>query len=254
MRYTEAPERRAELLRRVQSHGYISANEAAVALGVSGMTIRRDLRTLATQGLVHRVPGGASIATATRTAPFEQRWVRAIDEKEAIARAAAALLPPQAVVALDAGTTVAALATRLPAGLTVVSHSVPVIMACTGRDDLELIAVGGSYQVSTRSFIGPLTRAGLAELAVDVAVLSAAAVSRLGAYSANASDAEVKRAMAGVADRLILLLDHGKLGERAPMRFLSLASVDTVVVDAGASPQQLRSLREVCRDVLVAAL
>lgn len=254
VRYAEAPQRQAELLRRVEAAGYVSSSEAAAALGVSSMTIRRDLRQLAAQGLVHRVAGGASAAVPARGTPFEQRWVKAISEKEAVARAAVPLLYSAAVVALDAGTTVTALSGYLPGGLTVVTHSVPVIMACTERDDIELIALGGAYHRPTRAFTGPITRAGLADLAVDVTILSATAAGPAGVYSANASDAEIKRAMARIAARVILLLDHGKLEERAPMRVIGLDAVDTVVIDAGASEEQLALLRENCRHLVVAPL
>jgi DeoR family fructose operon transcriptional repressor len=171
-----------------------------------------------------------------------------------VARAALPLVSSADVVALDAGTTVAALAALLPGGRTVVSHSVPVINACIGRDDLDLIALGGAYQPATRSFTGPITRAGLADLAVDVAVLSATAAGPAGVYSANASDADTKRMMAAIAGRVVLLLDHGKLGARAPMRFLDLAAVDTLVIDAGAGTEQLAMLRGFCRRVVVAPL
>ncbi|GAA0938223.1 hypothetical protein GCM10009557_95950 [Virgisporangium ochraceum] len=121
-----------------------------------------------------------------------------------------------------------------------------------GRDDVELIALGGAYHASTRSFTGPITRAGLDDLAVDVAVLSATAAGPDGVYSANASDAETKRAMARIAGRVVLLLDHGKIGARAPMRFLDLGAVDVVVTDAGAGEEQVALLRSRCREVVVA--
>jgi DeoR/GlpR family transcriptional regulator of sugar metabolism len=249
VRYTEAPQRRAELLRRLGAAGYLSSGAAATALGVSEMTIRRDLRDLAAQGLLHRVAGGASV----RTGPgFDQRRSAATAEKEAVARAAATLVAGADVVALDAGTTVTALATRLPTGLTVVTHSVPVIVACAERDDLELIALGGSYHAKTRSFTGPLTRAGLAQLAVDVAVLSATAAGPAGVYSADAWDADTKRALADIAARVVLLLVHTKLADRAPIRVLDLAAVDTVVIDDGASEEQLAMLRDAGPDVVVA--
>ncbi|MFU8850397.1 DeoR/GlpR family DNA-binding transcription regulator [Micromonospora sp. SL1-18] len=254
MRYTQAPERRRELLRRVGEAGYVSSTEAAAALGVSEMTIRRDLRELAAEGLVNRVAGGASVPAHAAGVPFEQRRVAAAAEKAAVARAAVPLLSADAVVALDAGTTVAALATRLPGGRTVVTHSVPVIVACTGRDDIELIALGGAYHPQTRSFTGPATRRSLDDLAVDVAVLSAAAAGPGGVYSATASDADTKRAMARIARRVVLLLDHRKLDGRAPMRFLDLAAVDVVVIDAGATAEQLALLRAACRQVVVAPL
>ncbi|MEU4771622.1 DeoR/GlpR family DNA-binding transcription regulator [Micromonospora sp. NPDC023644] len=254
MRYTQAPERRRELLRRVAEAGYVSSTDAAAELGVSEMTIRRDLRQLAVQGLVNRVAGGASAPVPASGAPFEQRRGAATAEKEAVARAAVPLVPAGVVVALDAGTTVAALAALLPGGLTVVTHSVPVILACTGREDLELISLGGAYHRATRSFTGPITRTSLEDLAVDVAVLSATAAGPTGVYSANAADAEIKRAMARIARRVVLLLDHGKLSAHAPMRFLDLAAVDTVVVDAGADANQLGLLRGACREVVVAPL
>lgn len=254
MRYTQASERRRELLRRVGETGYVSSTAAAAALGVSEMTIRRDLRQLAIQGLVNRVAGGASIPAPASGVPFEQRRVAATAEKEAVARAAVPLVPAGAVVALDAGTTVAALAARLPGGITVVTHSVPVVLACTERHDIELIALGGAYHSPTRSFTGPITRTSLDDLAVDVAVLSATAAGLAGVYSANASDADTKRAMARIARRVVLLLDHGKLDQHAPMRFMDLAAVDVVVIDEGASAEQLALLRAACREVVVAPL
>jgi DeoR/GlpR family transcriptional regulator of sugar metabolism len=218
------------------------------------MTIRRDLRQLAAAGLVHRVAGGASAPPPAAGAPFDQRRGAATAEKRAVARAAVPLVASDAVIALDAGTTVAALAALLPGGRTVVTHSVPVITTCIGRDDLELIALGGAYHGATRSFTGPLTRSGLEDLAVDVAVLSATAAGPSGVYCANAFDADTKRAMARIAGRVVLLLDHGKVGARAPMRFLDLAAVDVVVIDAGAGPDQLALLRAACRHVVLAPL
>lgn len=254
MRYTQAPDRRRELLRRLSGAGYVSSTEAAFALGVSEMTIRRDLRQLAAEGLVNRVAGGASIPQPASGVPFEQRRGSAMTEKEAVARAAVPLVSSATVVALDAGTTVAALAALLPGGRTVVTHSVPVIQTCTAREDIELIALGGAYHSPTRSFTGPITRTSLENLAVDVAVLSATAAGPTGVYSANASDADTKRAMARIAGRVVLLLDHGKLDGRAPMRFLDLAAIDVVVIDGGASAEQVALLRQTCRQVVVAPL
>jgi DeoR/GlpR family transcriptional regulator of sugar metabolism len=252
VRYTQAPQRRAELLRRVGEAGYLSCTAAARALGVSEMTIRRDLHALAGQGLLNRVAGGASTGPAAR--PFDQRRTAATAEKDAVARAAVALIAGEAVVALDAGTTVAALAGWLPGGLTVVTHSLPVILACAGREELELISLGGEYHAPTRSFAGPLAGAGLAQLAVDVAVLSATAAGPRGVYSATSWDAETKRAMAAIARRVVLLLDHRKLAARAPIRIMALDSVDAVVIDEGASETQLAMLRERCPNVVVAEL
>jgi DeoR/GlpR family transcriptional regulator of sugar metabolism len=230
VRYTEAPARRAELLRRLGSEGYVSSAALAEELGVSEMTIRRDLRQLHLEGHARRVTGGASLPSGgVRGASFEERDLSASAEKAAIAAACAAELAGAGTVALDAGTTVAGVAALLAPGTTVVSHSLPVLATCTEREDLSVIALGGTYLSSTRSFTGQATREGLDRVSLDVAVLSATAVDETGLLCANDLDAEIKQAFAAGARRRILLVDSGKIGGRAPIRFGSLAAIDLVI-------------------------
>src|SRR3954469_1814060 len=106
VRYTEAPARRAELLRRLGSEGYVSSAALAEEFGVSEMTIRRDLRQLHSEGHARRVTGGASLPTGgMRGTSFEERDLSAAAEKAAIAAACAEQLAGAGTVALDAGTT-----------------------------------------------------------------------------------------------------------------------------------------------------
>ncbi len=252
MRYTEAPARRAELLHRLTAEGYVASARLAAELGVSEMTIRRDLGQLHLEGLARRVTGGATLPHDGETFAVRDRAGAA--EKRAIAAACAGLLGTAATVALDAGTTVAPLADLIAPGTTVVTHSVPVITACTARDDLDLVAVGGSYQPDTRAFAGPATRAGFDSLLVDVAVLSATGVDASGLLCVNPLDAETKRAMATIAERVVVLVDHTKLGRRAPIRIGSLDLVDVLVTDSGASKEQLERLRDAGLEVVVASV
>ncbi|WP_210508501.1 DeoR/GlpR family DNA-binding transcription regulator [Naasia sp. SYSU D00057] len=239
MRYTEAPARRAELLRRLGSEGYVSSAALAEEFGVSEMTIRRDLRQLHLEGHARRVTGGASLPTGgVRGATFEERDLSAAAEKAAIAAACAEHLAGAGTVALDAGTTVAGVAALLEPGTTVVSHSLPVLATCAEREDLSLIALGGTYQASTRSFTGQATREGLERVAVDVAVLSATAVDSTGLLCANDLDAEIKRALSAGARRRVLLVDSTKIGARAPIRFGSLSSIDLVITGPGVDEEQ----------------
>jgi len=251
VRYTEAPARRSELLRRLESNGYVSSARLAAELGVSEMTIRRDLRQLHVAGLASRVLGGASLPGGRGT-PFEERDRAGAADKRAIVAACVPLLADAGTIALDAGTTVAPLASLVQAGSTVVSHSVPVIDACSARDDVGLIGVGGLYQPDTRAFAGPAARAALEQLSVDVAVLSATAVDASGVLCANPLDAEIKRVLAGVSARTVLLVDHTKLGARAPIRVGALTLVDTLVTDASAPTVVLDELRGAGIQVVVA--
>jgi DeoR/GlpR family transcriptional regulator of sugar metabolism len=252
VRYTEAPARRDELLRRLSAEGYVSSSRLADEFGVSEMTIRRDLRHLALDGLARRVVGGASLPSLGHGVPFEERDRSGSREKREIAAACLPLLDGASTIALDAGTTVAPLAGLLRGGVTVLSHSAPVIATATGRDDLELVGIGGVYQRETRSFAGAAARRAIADYAVDAAVLSATAVDASGVLCANALDAELKQELARVAVTTILLVDHSKLNARAPIRFGSLDLIDIIVTDSLADPDDLSALTDVGVRVVIA--
>jgi DeoR/GlpR family transcriptional regulator of sugar metabolism len=208
------------------------------------MTIRRDLRRLADDGLARRVPGGASLPGEQGPEPFETRSGSARPAKRALAKVAAGLLTDASTVALDAGTTIAEIVDLLPEGVGVVSHSLPVVTGCAAAGGREVVALGGFYEPSTRSFTGPATWNAVRELTVDVAVLSCSALDGRGAYSANPVDAEIKRALIEVADRVVVLADRHKVGGRAAVRFATPESVHVVVTDAG---DELTAYAEVVR-------
>lgn len=244
MRYGAAAGRRRELQRLVQHQGYVSSRQAAEQLQVSDMTIRRDLDELAAQGLVLRVVGGARRPTGP---PFAVRATSGTDAKEQIARTcgrlfADGLLTSGMVVALDAGTTVERVAAFLPGGVTVVTHSVPVMSACGEREDVSLIGLGGSYHLPTRSLGGPETRAQLANLHVDLAVVSASALQSRGIFCHDATEADTKRSMLTVAARRLLVADSTKLTSRAPIRIAGWESVDALVTDEALQPRAQEEL------------
>lgn len=250
MRYGEAPERRAELTRRLLADGYVSSAQLAADLGVSEMTIRRDLRQLHLDGIAVRVTGGARLASGAT--PFEERDRSGAEEKQAIARACAALLEGSATVALDAGTTVAPLADLLGPGITVVSHSAPVLSRATARGDVDVHALGGHWSPQGRAYYGATALAALDHFSLDVAVLSATAVDETGALCATTADAELKRALVGGARRVLLAVQSGKLGASALHRFCRLEAIDVVVTDAGAPAVELDRLRGAGVEVVIA--
>lgn len=252
MRYTDAPLRREELLRRITDAGYVSSQHVAAAMGVSEMTIRRDLRRLDADGLVRRVAGGAALPGGVGAEPFEERTRHDAAEKRAIARAAVAVVAPASGLLLDAGTTVLEAVAHLRPGVLVASHSLPVLDACAAREDLAVMGLGGTYQPDTRAFAGPATRAALEGLAVDAALVSAVALGPRGLYCANPLDAETKGLLMAAARRVVLLVDHTKVTSTAPLRFAGLSEVDVVVTDAGIDAAGLAMLRDAVDEVVVA--
>ncbi|KAB8195341.1 DeoR family transcriptional regulator [Nonomuraea phyllanthi] len=233
-RYSDAPDRRAAILRRIELDGYVAATDLVAELGVSANTVRRDLRRLAGDGLVRAVRGGAAATGPAAATPFTDRSAQASDAKGAIAAAAVRHVEPGTAVALDSGTTTLEIAKLLPAdaGLTVITHSLPAIAVLAPRPEVTLIGVGGQYGRDTRSFGGPETLAALENVSVRTLFLAATALDGSGVYGATPYEAETKRRLIAVARRTIVVGDARKFGLSAPIRVCGWDAVERLVTDA----------------------
>ncbi|MGR6318282.1 DeoR/GlpR family DNA-binding transcription regulator [Micromonospora soli] len=234
LRYTSAPQRREEILRRMRGTGYVSAPELSVELAVSERTVRRDLQKLAEQGLVDLVYGGALAPTGVAPgSPFLTRVQAQYAQKRAIANQALQLVEPGATIGIDAGTTTLEMARLLPPGsdVTVVTHSLPAMGAVGERDDLTLIGLGGLLHPSTQTFTGPDTITTISRLRVHTFFLAASGLGPDGAYCSSPLDAEAKRAFIGIAERVVLLTDSSKLRQIAPVPICDYGRLDALITD-----------------------
>jgi Transcriptional regulators of sugar metabolism len=171
-----AQQRQQAILERVRRDGGVRVADLVRELGVSDMTIRRDLEVLAERGLVEKVHGGATISgsAATREPGFAAKSVRQQAEKEAIARHAARMVRPGTAIALSAGTTTWALAHHLVdvADLTVITNSVRVadVFHRSGRPDQTVVLTGG-VRTPSDALVGPVAVAAIRRLSVHTLFL-----------------------------------------------------------------------------------
>ncbi|PRY41191.1 DeoR family transcriptional regulator [Geodermatophilus tzadiensis] len=242
------PDRLDVTLRLVRNAGRASLADLAARLGVSEMTVRRDLDALQARGLVERVRGGAvAVAEPESAAGFTARAGWQAGVKERIGRAAAAGVAPGATVLLDAGTTTVhvarALADRAGAGdgpFTCAAVSLPVADALADRPGIRLLVVGGESRPGERSLSGPLTAAVLRQLTVDLFVMSIGAVdARAGWSEFTLEDAAVKQVGLQQARASLVVADASKLGVRAFASVAPLSAVGRLVTDASARDPQL---------------
>ncbi|WP_426504188.1 DeoR/GlpR family DNA-binding transcription regulator [Dactylosporangium sp. McL0621] len=234
-------------LRLVRGSGRLTLAELAERLGVSEMTVRRDLDQLQEQGLVRRVRGGAvALDVPAEAAGFavRERWSAAV--KARIGRAAAALVEPGGTVLLDAGTTTAELAAHLPARapLTVAVLSLQAAARLADQPGIRLLVIGGESRAGERSLVGPLALSALEQLRFDTFVMSIGAVHRDGWSEFDLDDAAVKRAALRRAGRTVAVADASKLGVQAFAHVAPLGAVDSLVTDATTENDTLAALRE----------
>jgi DeoR/GlpR family transcriptional regulator of sugar metabolism len=221
-------QRRARVLARLHEVGVLSVADLARELGVSPMTVRRDLQRLELAGQVRTVHGGAGLAAVGHDArPPGPGGDRAGFRR--VALRAASLIGAGDTVALDAGPSAYALALALPDDFTgsVITHSMPVMQLLAerihaGRIDRaagpRLVALGGELTVDRRAFVGPTTLDALAGLRARTSFLDASAVDVRGVYAGSTAEARVASGLADIADEVVLLATRDAFTASAPAR------------------------------------
>ncbi len=253
-----ARQRQARILERVREDGAVRVADLVRELGVSDMTVRRDLEILDDRGLVEKVHGGAT--SVEGSALFEPTFATKSSlqqsEKDAIAVSAAGLVEPGMAIALSAGTTTYALAQRLVdiPRITVVTNSIRVtdVLHHGGRADQTIILTGG---VRTRSeaLVGPFAVAALRTVHVDLVFVGVHGMDPHSGFTCpNLSEAETDRALIEAARHLVVVADHTKWGVIGISSIARLDQADVLVTDGGLQPDARAVLqREVRRLVVV---
>jgi DeoR/GlpR family transcriptional regulator of sugar metabolism len=232
----------------IAQHGECSIEELVEQCGVSGMTIRRDLQTLADQGKVIRTHGGAAMAERIS---FEFEFLNRVRDnqpaKEAIAAAAAAQVKNGESVMLDSGTTTLELAKHLRTRqhLTIITSSLPIAAQLQYNRQIEVLLLGGRLRASSPDLAGAITESNLETLRADVAFLGADAIDRQGGvFQESPEVARMLTRMAASAGRVYVVADGSKLGKTALWRFGRLSDWAALITDAAADRSIVAALRK----------
>jgi DeoR/GlpR family transcriptional regulator of sugar metabolism len=259
-----AEQRRALIVDEVRRRGGVRVNELTRKLGVSDMTVRRDLDALARQGVLEKVHGGAVpvVEASTHEPGFEAKSGLELTAKEDIARAAAELVAPGSAIALSGGTTTYALAQHLldVPDLTVVTNSVRVAdvfhvaQRTSGqRQGAATVVLTGGVRTPSDSLVGPVADQAIASLHFDLLFLGVHGISlEAGLSTPNLAEAETNRRLVQSARRVVVVADHTKWGTVGLSSFAKLEQVDTWVTDTGLPEEARAEVSEHVRQLVVA--
>ncbi|MCM5556967.1 DeoR/GlpR family DNA-binding transcription regulator [Pleomorphomonas sp. JP5] len=230
----------------------VASVQLAAEFGVSEDAIRRDLRALAAEGLCRRVYGGA-LPLAVR--PLSARLGEGVEAKRALAARAAALVGRGDLVFLDAGSTHVALVDALPEdfGLTVATNSVDVAAAVMGRQDLDLLMIGGAVDATIGGAVDAVAVEAVTRLAIDLSFVGVCGVSaEQGVVALNHADAIFKRAVMATSRRRVALVTSDKFEARAPYRIGPVRAFSQLVVEQDAPEALVADLRKAGVEVVSA--
>jgi DeoR family fructose operon transcriptional repressor len=241
----KSPEERiGEMRDLIAEQGAVRIDELAQSFGVSEMTVRRDLDELEALGFARRVRGGA---IALGPEPWEQRHQHNAKAKAKIAEKLLTLIPASGTVAFDASTTIYRLAASIETArdLIVVTNGWDTFHSMKGTPGVSASLTGGTEEPRTGSLVGPMAVRTAQSFLYDTFFGSAAALDpELGSSEAALAESEVKRAFSQTSNRIVLAVDHSKLGTRAQARVFDFEQIDLLVTDLEPSDQLLDPYRD----------
>lgn len=226
--------------------GKLVIREAAGELGVTEMTLRRDLKSLEERKLILLVKGGAILHPA-RYEPESPGSIDKMDRKFAIANALYDEIFPADSIFISAGTTSLAfakvIARRNTLPITIITNSLPVASTLF-RSCCKVILLGGELRTNYLDLVGSIAEKNLAEYQVDWLVSGCdAALSDYGFYTSDVSVSNLEKKSLEIASRAAIIADSSKFGKRALTRFATLNEIDLLVTDSELQAQDVENLK-----------
>lgn len=215
----------------------------AERLGVSTVTMRKDLDALQAKGLIVREHGFAMLANPNDVGG---RLAYHYDEKLLIARRAAELVPDGGTVMVESGSCCALLARVLAdtkQNVTVITNSAFIANYVRDSASVSCTLLGGTYQRDSQVMVGPLVHTCAQEFYVDRLFIGADGwIDGVGFTNADQMRADAVRSMAASASEVIVLTESEKFGQRGAVPMRLPGKRVSVITDARISDEWRHSL------------
>lgn len=257
----ERLQRISELLR---TEHVVTTSKLSKKLGVSEMSVRRDLARLEKMGICRRTHGGAITVGGTfvRDVPYSEREQQHVSEKKAIANYAAALVGEGETIALDGGTTTGQMAVALKdrKNITVVTNALRVLNQLSDSRDLTVVSTGGTISRSINEkpgygdpcLVGPLAEATMRRFRPSKAFMATTGLTIPDGLSNEVMDqATMKQVMIESSAEIIMLADHSKFGHVASSIVGPVTLINRLITDTGIPQELKRALEKLGIDVIV---
>jgi DeoR family glycerol-3-phosphate regulon repressor len=233
------PPRQSRILEIARAEGRVLVDDLAARFTVTPQTIRKDLNDLCEKRILTRTHGGALFASGIENLEYEERRTLMAVEKEAIGRAAAALVPDRASLFINIGTTTEAVANALldHDGLMVITNNINVANRLRIYPGFEVIIAGGAVRGSDGGIVGEATVDFIEQFRVDYAVIGTSAIDADGTlFDFDFREVKVTQAILANARHAILVADSTKFERTAPVRIARISMVRTLITDRCPAP------------------
>lgn len=239
--------RQSEILDIAKLEGRVQVEDLALRFAVTPQTIRKDLNDLCESRHLTRVHGGALFPSGAENVRYDARRSMFAPQKQAIGRAAAELIPNNASLFINIGTTTEAVGEALQdhKDLMVITNNINVANRLRLFSGIEVVIAGGVVRGSDGGIVGEAAVDFIRQFKVDYAVIGVSAIDHDGALlDYDYREVKVAQAIIANARHVILVADSSKFERTAPVRIGHLSQVHTFITDAC----DISSISDICRE------
>lgn len=231
-------ERLKRIMELLAQTGTIKVTEIMRNLGISDMTVRRDLDDLEQQGKLQRVHGGARLIEhyPHRELTHQEKTILNIEAKNRIAEKAASLIEDGDTIFIGPGTTCEILAEKITVqNLRVVTNSLPVFqILMSQKNHYQVYLLGGEIRQTTHAFVGEITNKNLQDMHFHKTFFSCNALNNQEIMTSTIEEGQTQRIALDNAIFRCLLLDASKIGKTDFTVYYQLKDIHCVVVEKEA--------------------
>ena len=239
--------RQQALLAHVRNEGRGQVEHLATIFKVTPQTIRRDLNALCQLRLLLRVhggavaPGGGAESEQLVNLDYSTRRLLGYEAKNAIGKRCAQIIPNDASLFINIGTTTESVAKYLTdhVGLFVITNNINIANTLRRSESIKVMTAGGLVRHEDGGIVGHATEDFVNQFKVDFAVIGCSALDEDGTIlDFDVREVRVTRAIINNARSVILVSDGSKFQRKAPVRLGNIGQMDYIVTDL-QPPQQL---------------
>jgi DeoR/GlpR family transcriptional regulator of sugar metabolism len=235
-------ERHSFILKKIHEELKLNTIDLALELEISEDTIRRDLNELHNKGKLVKVYGGAYLAEEKSTNIFDIQILNE-DKKIALGTKALSLLSDGQVIIMSGGTTNLAFSKLIPAELkaTIYTYSLPIAMQLSQHPNIDLIFIGGKLQKNAMVTIGMDVVQILSTIKADICFMGVSSINvKSGLTEKGYEVSVVKKAMIQVSERVVAMVDSGKLDTKMPHSVCDLNQLYAIITDLNPKDHKLK--------------
>ncbi|QDW25735.1 DeoR/GlpR transcriptional regulator [Pedobacter sp. KBS0701] len=221
-----------KILELLEAFGEVDIRRLAAEIDVSEVTVRRDLTTMAANGLLYRTHGGAmKLSELIRPVSFAHKAAVNIKAKDAICKRAAADIIDGDVIFIDCGSTAFRLCQFIKnKKIKVITNSLPVVNELQGSS-ITINLIGGEVDATRQAVHGTMAYEHIARYHASKAFLGLDGITAEGLYAGSEHEASNTLAMASQSDCVYMLCDASKIGKTSYLKFNDLSLVNILITN-----------------------